>query len=618
VSAAWQFYIITLLVYFGTNLIAGWSLNLQYGVAGIQNFAFILFQSIGAYVAGVTSLGPSSAAFGETYILGATLPWPVPVVIAGVAGAVLALVVGSFALRPMSREFQAIVMIMVVVIASSIVVSEGSLLNGSDGIDGVPKPLQGVVNLGLVSYGWFYVAVTAFFCGLTYFVIHRITSSPYGRKLRAIRENKMSAAALGVNVRKESMVVFAFSGAIAAVSGALLVEFIGAWSPASWGIFETFLFLVALTVGGVGNNGGVVLGTAIVLTGILEGVQYLPNIGSGSLTGALQLMGVAVLIVIFLWFRPQGLLPERRRRLAARAGGSVRGAAAAAQKAEPTSATLIPAAADTASISTEGRANFAGDSRAGGSHVIVELTDVVKSFGGLRAVDGVSFEVREGTSVGLIGPNGAGKSTLINMIAGIEHPDSGGISLDGVDVSRWPPHRMSAHGLARTFQLSSEFARMTVIENVLVAAKAQRGNLLSQAMLGGRWWKADEHEHIERALGLLNRFGLGHALDDYAGELSGGQKRLLEISRALMAQPRVLLLDEPLAGIAPGLREEVEDHLMRLRDEGLTMILCEHSLETVERCTDTVVVMAAGRVLGLGTMEELRGKEEVVDAYLVG
>lgn len=612
-SAAWQFYIITLLVYFGTNLIAGWSLNLQYGVAGIQNFAFILFQSIGAYVAGITSLGPSTSAFGETYILGSTFPWPVPVVVAGVAGALLALVVGSFALRPMSREFQAIVMIMVVVIASSIVVSEGSLLNGSDGIDGVPKPLQGLVNLGLVSYGWFYVAVTAFFCGITYFVIHRITSSPYGRKLRAIRENKMSAAALGVNVRKESMVVFVFSGAIAAVSGALLIEFIGAWSPASWGIFETFLFLVALTIGGVGNNAGVVLGTAIVLTGILEGVQYLPNIGSGSLTGALQLMGVAVLIVIFLWFRPQGLLPERRRRLGERAAGSQPAAPVIGEKAAPAMASPSAGAEAAASVISPGRVHGVGDSR-----VIVELTEVVKSFGGLRAVDGVSFKVREGTAVGLIGPNGAGKSTLINMIAGIEHPDSGVISFDGVDVSRWPPHRMSAHGLARTFQLSSEFARMTVIENVLVAAKAQRGNLLSQALLGRRWWKADEHEHIERALGLLNRFGLGRALDDYAGELSGGQKRLLEISRALMAQPRVLLLDEPLAGIAPGLREEVEDHLMRLRDEGLTMILCEHSLEAVERCTDTVVVMAAGRVLGLGTMEELRSKEEVVDAYLVG
>jgi branched-chain amino acid transport system permease protein len=610
VSAAWQFYVITLLVYFGTNLIAGWSLNLQYGVAGIQNFAFILFQSIGAYVAALTSLGPASSAYGESYIFGATLPWPVPVLIAGIAGAALALVVGSFALRPMSRDFQAIVMIMVVIIASSVVVSVGGLLNGTNGVDGVPKPLQGVVGLGLIGYGWFYVAVTAVFCGLTYFVVHRITSSPYGRTMRAIRENKLSAEALGVNVRKETMIVFVFCGAIAAVSGALLVEFIGAWSPAAWGIFETFLFLVALTIGGVGNNAGVVLGTGIVLTGILEGVQYLPNIGSGSLTGALQLMGVGVLIVLFLWFRPQGLLPERRRRLGARLIGARAALPIAPVQAPPAAATRIAAARDPVAVRLQ--------DGAGSSRVIIELAEVAKSFGGLRAVDGVSFEVGAGTALGLIGPNGAGKSTLINMIAGLEHPDSGVIRLDGVDVSRWPPHRMSAHGLVRTFQLSSEFARMTVIENVLVAAKDQRGNALSQALLGRRRWRANEQENLERAHGLLERFQLGHMLDEYAGELSGGQKRLLEISRALMAQPRVLLLDEPLAGIAPGLREEVEGHLTRLRDEGLTLILCEHSLETVERCTDTVVVMALGRVLAVGTMAELRRNEEVIDAYLVG
>ena len=611
-SAAWQFYIITLLVYFGANLIAGWSLNLQYGVAGIQNFAFILFQSIGAYVAALTTLGPSSSSYGESYIFGATLPWPVPVVIAGVAGALLALVVGSFALRPMSRDFQAIVMIMVVIIASSIVVSEGGLLNGTNGLAGVPKPLQGVVGLGIISYGWFYVAVTACFCGLTYFVVHRITSSPYSRTMRAIRENKTSAAALGVNVRKETMVVFVFGGAIAAVSGALLVEFIGAWSPAAWGIYETFLFLVALTIGGVGNNGGVVLGTGIVLTGILEGVQYLPSIGTGSLTGALQLMGVGVLIVIFLWFRPQGLLPERRRRLGARAASAEATSAAAPDQARPAVATLR-AVTDPAPAGAPERARGDGETR-----VILELAEVRKAFEGLQAVDGVSLQVLQGTAVGLIGPNGAGKSTLINMMAGLEHPDSGVISLDGADVSRWPPYRMCAHGLVRTFQLSSEFARMTVLENVLVAARDQRGNALSEALLGRRRWRANEHEHIERAVGLLRRFGLAHALDDYAGELSGGQKRLLEISRALMARPRVLLLDEPLAGIAPGLREEVEGHLTRLRDEGLTLILCEHSLETVERCTDTVVVMALGRVLGLGTMAELRRNEEVIDAYLVG
>ena len=181
---------------------------------------------------------------------------------------------------------------------------------GSQGLAAIPKPLAGAAGSSLLSYGWFYVGLTALVCACSYFIIHRITSSPYGRRLRALRENPTSAAALGVNVRKETMIVFMVGGALAAVSGAVLVGFVGAWSPAAWGVFETFLLFAALTVGGMGNNAGVALGVAVVLTGILQSVQYLPSLGQGDLIGAIQLMAVAVLLIGFLWLRPQGLIPE--------------------------------------------------------------------------------------------------------------------------------------------------------------------------------------------------------------------------------------------------------------------------------------------------------------------
>lgn len=627
-SAAWQFYVITLAVYFGINLIAGWSLHLQYGVTGIQNFAFIIFQSIGAYVAGVTTIGSNARAFGETIIFGANFPWPVSLLLAGIAGAVLAAFVGTFALRPMSKDFQAIVMIMVSVIATSIVESQGGLFNGSQGIAGVPKPFGGFLGLGIVQYGWFFVGLTSVFCALTFFVIHRITSSPYGRTLRAIRENPTSAASLAVPVRKETMIVFIVGGAIAAVSGALLVEFIGAWSPSAWGIYETFLFLVALTIGGIGNSAGATLGIAVVLTGILDGVNYLPTFGTGTLSAALQLMGVGVLIVVCLWFRPQGILPERRRIIGASSESLIASESDSAahrwgSKVSP--AAVRPSTAEETFDSEPRKSEISPISgvirpRPNEGLPIREaliLNGVTKRFDGLQAIDDVTLTVREGTAVGLIGPNGAGKSTLINLIAGLEHPDSGSIVYGGHDISRLAPHRIASLGLVRTFQLSSEFQRLTVIENLLVASRTQRGNTMGQALLGKRRWRTEESENIERARALLHRFELSRLTDDYAGELSGGQKRLLEIARALMANPHCLVLDEPLAGVAPGLREEVEGHLVALRDEGMTLLMCEHDLGTVERCTDTVVVMDLGHVLAVGTMDEIRQNEEVIDAYLV-
>ena len=628
-SAAWQFYVITLAVYFGINLIAGWSLNLQYGVAGIQNFAFIIFQSIGAYVAGVTSIGPNARAFGETIIFGASFPWPVPLLLAVLAGAVLAALVGTFALRPMSKDFQAIVMIMVSVIATSIVESQGGLFNGSQGIDGVPKPFGGVLGLGIVQYGWFFVGVTAAFCALTFFVVHRIIASPYGRTLRAIRENRTSAASLAVPVRKETMLVFIAGGAIAALSGALLIEFIGAWSPAAWGIYETFLYLVALTVGGIGSNAGTTLGIAVVLTGILDGVNYLPNIGTGTLSGALQLMGVGVLIVVCLWFRPQGILPERRRIIGASSESLIAsesdsaarrwGSKVSPQAVRPSMAEeTLDFESTKSEISPMPEVIRPRPNEGLPIREALILNGVTKRFDGLQAIDGVTMTVREGTAVGLIGPNGAGKSTLINLIAGLEHPDSGSIVYGGHDISRLAPHRIASLGLVRTFQLSSEFQRLTVIENLLVASRTQRGNTMGQALLGKRRWVTRESENIEKARALLHRFELSRLTDDYAGELSGGQKRLLEIARALMADPHCLVLDEPLAGVAPGLREEVEGHLVALRDGGMTLLMCEHDLGTVERCTDTVVVMDLGHVLAVGTMEEIRQNEEVIDAYFVG
>jgi branched-chain amino acid transport system permease protein len=245
-------------------------------------------------------------------------------------------------------------------------------------------------------------------------------------------------------------------------------------------------------------------------------------------------------------------------------------------------------------------------------------TDVHRHFEGMRAVDGVTIEVPRGRITGLIGPNGAGKSTFLAVLAGTLPATSGSISFEGRDITRLAAYRRARLGVVRTFQLPSEFARLTVLENLLVAAPHNRGDSLFGALMGKRYWIDDERRLVAEARGLLKRFGMSAKESDYAGTMSGGQKRLIEIMRALMLHPRLLLLDEPMSGVHPRVVEEIQHYLQALRAEGLTILMVEHELHMVERLCDTVVVMAQGQVIGSGTMAALRRQREIVDAYLVG
>ena len=249
---------------------------------------------------------------------------------------------------------------------------------------------------------------------------------------------------------------------------------------------------------------------------------------------------------------------------------------------------------------------------------LLVASDIHRHFEGLHAVDGVSIDVPPGKITGLIGPNGAGKSTLLAVLAGTLPASSGDIVFDGQDVTAWPAYKRARHGLVRTFQLPSEFARLTVLENLLVAAPHNKGDSLFGALMGKRYWIGDERRLVDEARVLLNRFGMSAKESDYAGNMSGGQKRLIEIMRALMLRPRLLLLDEPMSGVHPKIVLEIQHYLQDLRGEGLTILMVEHELHMVERLCDSVVVMAQGKVIGSGTMATLRRQREIVDAYLVG
>jgi ABC-type branched-subunit amino acid transport system ATPase component len=248
----------------------------------------------------------------------------------------------------------------------------------------------------------------------------------------------------------------------------------------------------------------------------------------------------------------------------------------------------------------------------------LEVRDVVRGFGGVQAVDGASFEVPPGRITGMIGPNGAGKSTMVGLISGMIKPSAGTIHFAGQDITQLAPYRIARLGVTRTFQLSSEFAKLTVLENLLVAVPGQAGESFLGSVFRARQWKRQERELVNQARAMLARFEMTAKEEEYAGNLSGGQKRLVEIMRGLMAKPELLLLDEPLAGVNPSLAHRILGYLEELRDEGLTMLMVEHDLHAVGRVCDPVAVMAQGKVVAQGSFDELRANEEVRNAYLVG
>lgn len=250
------------------------------------------------------------------------------------------------------------------------------------------------------------------------------------------------------------------------------------------------------------------------------------------------------------------------------------------------------------------------------SAAVIEAEDVHKSFGGVRAVAGTSFEARDGAITGLIGPNGAGKSTLLAILSGAQRPDRGRVLFRGEDVTSWPAWRRARAGLIRTFQVSRPLGRMTVLENLLVGAMNPEGETFTSAVFRRRRWLAAQEADLVRAHDLLERFSLSRLANDHAETLSGGQLRLLELARALMPRPHLLLLDEPFAGVNPTLAQELADHVWELKGEGLAIVLIEHDLSLVGRLCDPVYVMDAGSVLAVGSMEELQRNPAVVSAYL--
>ncbi|MHB8395198.1 MAG: branched-chain amino acid ABC transporter permease [Candidatus Dormibacteria bacterium] len=328
--SVWVFYISTLVIYFGVDLLAGIALNLQFGYAGVVNFGFIVFQAAGAYVAAVVVLGPSGgvASF-QQYILGSRLPFPLDLVAAAVAGAVVSLVIGLFSLRRMRRDYQAAVLLIVSLIAIQVVSADVPLFNGSNGLTGVAWPLGQILGVTATGAPLIYAAWTLVIAAIVFVAVYWLSKSPWGRSLRAMRDHEDAASAMGLNITALRLQVFVLGGAIAGLSGGLLVEYIGAWSPGAWGYAETFVIFTAIFVGGVGNYRGVIIGVLLVPVIFLELPRFLPAVGYPGLIDSLQWVTIGLAWMLCLLFRPRGILPEKRMKVTKPGGGSVSASAPA-------------------------------------------------------------------------------------------------------------------------------------------------------------------------------------------------------------------------------------------------------------------------------------------------
>jgi branched-chain amino acid transport system permease protein len=309
------YYAFTLLFFFAAYSVLGWGLNLQFGEAGILNFAYIGFVAIGAYIAGVTSSGPPAAGSGQSYILGANLPFPLALLAGGVASCLLAVLVAFIAFRRLRSDYLAMVLISISLVLYDVINNYIPLFDGPDGLNSVPMPLAGVFNLDANGFLIFFAILSVGIAAIFWLLMSRVTRSPLGRTLRAIRDDPDVVSALGKNVFRYQLTAMLIGAFYAGIGGGLIVEFSSSFNTSAWLPAETFIIFAALIIGGLGNNVGVMMGAFVVPVLFTQLPKFIPDIpGHPGLILNLEGAVIGVLLIVTMWFRPQGIVPERRRR----------------------------------------------------------------------------------------------------------------------------------------------------------------------------------------------------------------------------------------------------------------------------------------------------------------
>ena len=451
-------------------------------------------------------------------------------------------------------------------------------LGGAGGLTSIPYPQFGSLAISGFAAYWYAWGMVAVVAVLTF----NLLRGRMGRAFEAIRNDDLAAETIGVPTRGTKVVAFAYAGALAGFAGTFYAAYLGLIDPSEVGVDFSIVLLLMVVVGGAGGVTGAILGATII---------GITNVYGHELENWRPVVYGLLVIVIAIRF-PRGLIGLFARRRTSRA----------AHEAEPGVMRSGPP------VSAEPNAS---DDRAW-----LRVEGVRKRFGGIVAVDDVSFSLASGTLTSLIGPNGAGKTTLFNAICGVTRPTAGHITIDARDVTGWQPHRIAALGVGRSFQNARLFGDMTVLENVLVGAYRRETATLASDLLALPLSRRSGRAAALRAEESLRALDLVRIASVRARDLAFGDRRRVELARALAAEPGLLLLDEPAAGLNASERERLRGDLLQLRARGMTLLLVEHDMRLVMSISDRVMVLEFGKLIADGPAGAVRDDPRVIAAYL--
>ncbi len=577
-------------------------LNVVVGQAGLLDLGYVGFFAVGSYVAALWT-SPDSTYIHIPYL------WTLP--LAMVVTVFFGVMLGIPTLR-LRGDYLAIVTLgfgeIIRLLATLMPVLRGQVgfqsVGAPPGTDAAGREIFN--NSAGTPWYWFTVTIII----VVLMLLTNLERSRVGRAWIAIREDEDAAEIMGVPTFRFKIWAFGIGAALGGLSGAVFAGQVGFVNNQKFDVQTSILFLAAVVLGGSGNKYGAVLGGALV--------SYIPLRFTGIAEYKYLIFGAA--LVVMMIFRPQGLLGSRSQLLAnARSiGETARRLVGAAPAVE---GEVAPAAAPVRveEAVTEEVADIVAPDRpleAAVGENLAEIKDLSVTFGGLTALDHVSFDIRRGEILGLIGPNGAGKTTCFNAMTGVYAPSSGSVTLDGTSVIGRPQHAITRLGVARTFQNIRLFGEMTALENVVVGLDARHKTSAWGALFRSPRHRREEHEAIERGLALLGFVGIADRAEVLARNLPYGYQRRLEIARALATEPKLLCLDEPAAGFNPAEKDELMALIRTIRDDGYTVLLIEHDMRLVMGVTDRIVVLEFGKKIAEGTPAEIRNDPAVIAAYL--